>query len=101
MKLDSNGYAPSIMGCDDTECFICGYQGDVIRHEVFYGTANRRLSKEFGAWINLCVPCHQAIHTNPDCKYADDALKKTVYDAFCREYGRDKFYRIFGRYYDD
>lgn len=46
MKLDSNGYAPSIMGCDDTECFICGYQGDVIRHEVFGGEEDEKNVKQ-------------------------------------------------------
>ena len=96
----TNGYTPSILGCDDTECYICGWKGDVIRHEVFYGTANRQNSKRFGCWCNLCVPCHQAIHTNPECKYADEALKKTTYEIFCKRYGKERFRDIFGRFYD-
>ena len=101
-SMKRNGYLkPPLVDTQKGECFICGYQGDTVVHEVFYGTANRKLSKEWGCYVHICVPCHQAIHTNPDCKYADDALKKTVYDAFCRKYGRDKFKEIFGRYYDD
>lgn len=95
-----NGYKPSIMGCDDSECYVCGWQGDTVRHEVFYGTANRKLSKEWGCWISLCVPCHQAIHTNPECKYVDRSLKKTVQSRFIQLYGRDRFKEVFGRFYD-
>lgn len=100
MKLDSNGYAPSIMGCDDSECFICGWKGDTVRHEVFYGTANRKLSKKWGCWVTLCVPCHQSIHTNPECKYVDQSLKQTVYEVFCRKHGKETFRKVFGRTYD-
>ena len=39
-KLDSNGYAPSILH-DKPVCLICGRYG-TARHEVYFGSAGRR-----------------------------------------------------------
>ena len=101
MKLDSNGYAPSIMGNDEDECFICGISGvDLVRHEAIYGTANRRNSKKWGLWVTICTNCHKAIHEMPECKYVDLALKQTAQKCFIDRYGREKFREVFGRYYD-
>lgn len=38
-KLDSNGYAPSILH-DKPVCLICGRYG-TARHEVYFGSAYR------------------------------------------------------------
>lgn len=42
-KLDSNGYAPSILH-DKPVCLICGRYG-TARHEVYFGSAYRAKSK--------------------------------------------------------
>lgn len=74
VKLDSNGYAPSILNQQST-CLICG-RYHTARHEVFYGPY-RDKSKRLGLWANLCPWCHQngpnAIHRNHD---EDLRLKK-------------------------
>lgn len=66
-RLDSNGYAPSILSQSPT-CLICGWYR-TARHEVFFGPY-RDKSKRLGLWANLCPWCHQngpnAIHRNHD-----------------------------------
>lgn len=72
-KLDSNGYAPSVLH-DKPTCLICGRFG-VARHEVYFGPY-RDKSKQLGLWVTLCPWCHQngntAVHTN---RAADLRLK--------------------------
>ena len=63
IKLDRNGYAPSIIPYHgETRCFICGRNGlgdKLDRHEIF-GGSNRTLSKNLGLWVYLCHrQCHQ------------------------------------------
>ena len=74
-KLDSNGYAPSILH-DKPVCLICGRYG-TARHEVYFGSAYRAKSKRLGLWVTLCPWCHQngqtSIHNNRD---ADLRLKR-------------------------
>lgn len=61
VKLDSNKYAPSIFG-EQSECYLCGNMEDLVRHEVFHGTANRAISKKYGCWVLLCARCHHDLH---------------------------------------
>ena len=74
-KLDSNGYAPSILH-DKPVCLICGRYG-TARHEVYFGSAYRAKSKRLGLWVTLCPWCHQngptAIHNikKGKCKKGD------------------------------
>ena len=53
-KLDSNGYAPSILH-DKPVCLICGRYG-TARHEVYFGSAYRAKSKRLGLWASPVVP---------------------------------------------
>lgn len=61
--MDRNGYNPSIFPLGF--CYICGGGGDLIRHEIFGGVANRKKSKALGLWLNLCPACHSQLHQNP------------------------------------
>lgn len=60
-KLDSNGYAPSILH-DKPVCLICGRYG-TARHEVYFGSVYRAKSKRLGLWVTLCPWCHQFLST--------------------------------------
>ena len=63
VKLDSNGYAPSVIEPFETDsCCICGKSGDLVRHEVFHGP-NRTKSKALGCWVYLCPKCHTELHS--------------------------------------
>lgn len=99
VALDSNGYAPSIMPPGEG-CFICGRQGDTVRHEIFHGPY-RQKSKALGLWVRLCPDCHMTLHAG---KRGYDGLLKA---HGCRDakmfYGwsEDEFRRRFGKdYYD-
>lgn len=61
VKLNSNGYAPTIMEHRPLQCYRCHRYADTARHEIF-GGALRSKSKQYGLWINVCPDCHQAIH---------------------------------------
>lgn len=103
MKLDRNGYAPSIVQQDMTACHFCGRNGStdkLDRHEIF-GASNRDKSKRLGLWVMLCHDrCHitgrNAVHNNGASRYAlqregqiraMDAYGWSTYD-FIKEFGR-------------
>ena len=61
VKLEANGYAPSIVHLHDDACFICDYMGELARHEIF-NASNREKSKAYGLWVRLCPKCHDLVH---------------------------------------
>ena len=94
IRRDRNGYAPSILETEPGICYLCRSHKDTARHEIFFGTGNRKLSKACGLWVNLCPRCHALVHED---KRADEALKRRGFEA----YGdREDFYKLFRRYYD-
>ena len=97
VKLDSNGYAPSVL-CNGDCCFICGRGGDLIRHEVFHGISYRKRSKALGAWVLLCPDCHENVH---GCAAVEFPLKRTAQVTICAHYGWtiNDFRERFGRNY--
>lgn len=97
VKLDRNGYAPSILSVGNYECFVCGTGGDLARHEVYYGTAYRSRSKELGLWVNVCPECHAEIHDKVDD--LDKQLKKITQMKAMLHYGWsvEEFRNRFGK----
>lgn len=57
-RLDRNGYAESILQEDEQECFMCGDDRMLERHEIFGGPL-RDKSKGLGLWVSLCPVCHR------------------------------------------
>lgn len=93
--MDRNGYNPSILSTTAGVCFLCGYEGDTVRHEVFEGNGSRALSKRYGLWVNLCVRCHSAVHAEPQGEWAV-ALKKIAQAAFISEgHTQAEFIKVF------
>lgn len=99
MKLDSNGYAPSLFKTSDEECYLCGglNGGQLVRHEVLYGS-NRENSKQYGLWIYVCPEpfCHKMIHNDAE-KFA--YLKAEAQALFEEAHPDLDFMEIFGRNY--
>lgn len=61
--LDRNGYAPSIIQTDTSECYLCKRRSTKLdRHEPF-GGALRPKSKRLGMWVSLC---HDSCHIYGD-----------------------------------
>lgn len=96
-SMRKNGYSESILPTNHGECYLCGKETDTAVHEVFYGTANRRNSKKYGTWVNLCPRCHVALHADPDG--LDAELKRHTQWVFERTHTRQEFIEIFGRNY--
>ncbi|MBQ6501210.1 MAG: hypothetical protein IJI87_07550 [Mogibacterium sp.] len=92
---NNNGYKPSIMDTEEGVCVLCGLCTDTARHEVFYGSGTRALSKRYGLWVNLCPRCHAKVHADPFGD-RDKTLREMAENAFIR-YGhsREEFQRIF------
>ena len=97
MKLDRNGYAPSILGDYDC-CALCFQTGKPLqRHEVFHGP-NRSKSKKYGLWMSICDECHRNVHKNAE---TDRRLKKEAQRHAILVYGWTEadFIRKFGKNY--
>ena len=94
--MDSNGYNASILETESGLCYLCGLHTDTVRHEVFFGTANRKLSKQYGLWLNLCPCCHRRVHADREL---DLELKMYAQVRFEKRHSRDEFMRIIGRNY--
>ena len=83
-------------------CEICGNECFVyMRHHVFFGTANRKLSEKWGMVAILCPDCHQngprAVHK---CREEDLKLKRKYQAVFEEKHGtREEFMKIFGKNY--
>lgn len=93
--MAKNGYNESLFPTDS--CFICGYEGDLVRHEVYQGS-NRQRSKQHGCWVTLCPRCHMDVHNHPD-KYR--WLKEETQRTAMERYGWSitDFRLIFGKSY--
>ena len=69
------------------KCFVCGTDKDIHLHEVFYGSSNRKKSKEDGMVIPLCGPHHNlssnGIHYN---KILDEKVKKQAEKIWIKNY---------------
>lgn len=81
-------------------CAVCGRPYAAL-HEVFYGTANRRISQQYGFQERLC-PIH---HNEPGFpnphhdREVDLALKRKHQARFEQTHTREEFVKLIGRSY--
>lgn len=92
--------AKSIMQNDKSRCLICLRTVPLEEHHVVFGTANRKLSEQYGLKVYICPECHRlrkdAVHR--DAKRAT-ALKAYAQSCFRIHYPELDFVKIFGRNY--
>lgn len=93
-RLDSNGYSESLVSHDE-ECFLCGWQGDLARHEAF-GGADRQTSKAVGCWCLLCPRCHEKVHKRESWARTLHQQVQAIYEL---NYSHEEFMALFGRNY--
>lgn len=84
---------------NDRRCFICGYEGNLHRHHVFGGVANRSVSEREGCWCFICAKHHNmsdnSVHFNRDM---DLKLKRFTQKKWEEKNGtREDFIRLFGK----
>ena len=82
--MDRNGYNKSLLATTSGVCFVCGKYCDTARHEIFYGSGTRSLSKRYGLWVDLCPECHTRVHADPNWDKAVQ-LKEDAQEAFIQE----------------
>lgn len=92
----------SILQRDMTRCYICNRTGYLHTHHVFYGTANRKKSDQYGCVVALCPKHHNmsndSVHFN---KNLDMMLKARCQKAFEDKYDHETFMKVFNRNYID
>ena len=90
----------SIVARDMERCFVCGDTQHLHIHEVFFGTANRKKSIEWGLYVPLCPEHHnmsnKGVHFN---KTLDTKLKKYAQKKFEEKHGHEKFMEVIGKNY--
>lgn len=95
----------SIMHERDGTCYLCQrlngnnyYHGILQEHHVFGGTANRKLSEQYGLKVYLCIYHHtsgpDAVHMNAE---NNKILKREAQEIFEKTHTREEFMKIFGR----
>lgn len=104
IKKDSNGYAPSILTTQSGEDYILKnkelslhYEGETCRHEIYFGTANREMSKANGFWVNLLPQTHIDLHERR--KDWDTWLKEKCQRKYELHHSREEFVKLVGRSY--
>lgn len=97
-SMSRNGYVPSILDTAKDTCYTCGMNTATAVHEVYHGTANRRISKANGFWVNLCPRCHYLVHTGDGD--LDRQLKRHCYRVYCTDHSKQEFYDLIGKYYE-
>lgn len=84
----------------DKCCFFCGKRTGLHRHEVFYGTSNRRKSISLGLQVWLCAEHHnlssQGVHLNHE---RDLLLKKYAQRVFEEANSHEEFMNTFHKNY--
>jgi hypothetical protein len=85
------------------ECWVCKNIFNLHEHHIFFGTANRKKSEQYGLKVWLCGYHHnlsnEGVHFN---KPLDLKLKRVAQEYFESHIGtREDFIREIGRNYLD
>lgn len=87
---------------DMKKCYVCNTEYNLHKHEVFFGTANRKHSIENGLVVALCGYHHnqseKGVHGR-DGHELDIQLKQIAQKKFEEDHTRGEFRRIFGKSY--
>lgn len=86
---------------NERECYVCGAKSPLHRHHIFHGSANRRLSEEYGCWVYLCAHHHNASNHSVHYDHKMDIwLKAECQERWEALFGStDDFISVFGRSY--
>lgn len=84
---------------DEKECYLTGVQAGLDKHHIYHGTANRKISEQWGCWCWLKHSIHMDLHDRD--KELDRFLQKECQKAFEAKYSHKKFMELFGKNYLD
>lgn len=81
------------------KCYFCGKPAECI-HEVYFGSANRRISIENGFCVGLCHKEHnlssKSVHND---RAMDLELKKLYQREYEKTHNRKEFITLIGKSY--
>ena len=92
----------SILMKNMDHCYICGSTENIHIHEIFYGTANRKISIKEGLCISLCSLHHnmskKSVHL---CASLDKEIKQEAQVIWQKLYYKTEndFIKLFGKSY--
>lgn len=90
----------SILMNEMNHCYVCKTTLNLHIHEVFFGTANRKKSIQYGCCISLCAKHHnmsnEGVHFN---RKLDLKIKEEMQKKFEEVYPDLDFIKIFGKSY--
>ena len=89
----------SIMQQGDPRCFFCGRQHGLERHHVMAGTANRKLSEQYGLWVWLCQEHHTGTDGAQYDKEKNRSLKRLAQIAFEARHSHEEWMEAFMKNY--
>lgn len=84
---------------DEPRCYVCGCERNLEVHHVMSGTANRKLSTQYGLIVWLCRDHHTGrigVHSDIILK---ERLEKAAQRAFEQRYGHSAWMRTFRKNY--
>lgn len=104
-KKKRKSHPKSILHEKDGTCYLCMLLHDDYRvkttqeHHIFFGSANRRLSEEYGLKVYLCAEKHhehgkESVHENEKNRRL---LEEIAQRAFEEAYPKLNFMKIFGK----
>lgn len=86
----------------NNECWVCKTTTNLHRHEVFYGSANRKKSIEDGLTVKLCGKHHnlssEGVHFNKELDLKLKRLGQIVYEEYYHKTDED-FIKRYGKNY--
>ena len=88
----------SILMDKEEGCLVCG-NPYVEEHHVFFGTADRKLSEQYGLKVYLCAKHHRGNTGAHFDSSLDKFLKKMAQEKFEEQHSHDEFIRLFMRDY--
>lgn len=81
------------------KCFFCGKPAQCI-HEVYYGTANRKISIENGFCVGLCHYHHNMSNISVHYDRKMDLKLKQIYQKeYEKTHTRNEFIKLIGKSY--
>lgn len=85
------------------ECWFCGQQNGLHLHEIYFGTANRKISIKHGFQVYLC-PLHHNLGGNGKCVHRCREMDLELKRACQMKYeslgnSREDFIKLIGQSY--